>query len=140
MSRSRKTCLCGSAKAYKDCCRPLHRGELADSALALMRSRYSAYALQHAQYIVDTTHPSNKQWRAERQAWIADILVFCRSTAFEGLEVLECEESEDEAYVTFVAQLRQGNTPAGFRERSRFVKVDGQWLYIDGDINPAISS
>lgn len=101
-----------------------------------MRSRYSAYALQQADYIVETTHPDNEQWRAERQAWIADILIFCQGSDFNKLEVLTFEDGETEAYVTFVAHLSQGDQVNSFRERSRFLKSSGRWLYVDGEMNP----
>jgi len=52
-------CLCCSGKEYAACCQPLHEGALPADALALMRSRYNAYALQLPRYILQTTHPDN---------------------------------------------------------------------------------
>ncbi len=43
-------CPCNSRKKYRDCCKILHDGGFPESALALMRSRYSAYALDRPGY------------------------------------------------------------------------------------------
>ena len=49
------SCPCGSSE-YSSCCQPLHLGQsVAQSAEQLMRSRYSAFAKQHIDYIVKTT-------------------------------------------------------------------------------------
>ena len=53
-------CPCGSQDSYKNCCKPLHRGEPAKSAVQLMRSRYSAYALSLPDYIIATPSPFRK--------------------------------------------------------------------------------
>jgi len=50
-------CPCDSTVKYNDCCQPHHSGiSLPLTAEALMRSRYSAYALKLVDYLVDTTH------------------------------------------------------------------------------------
>ncbi len=52
-------CPCGSGKKYKICCFRLHKGLLAKNALELMKSRFSAYAVGDANYIIKTTHKSS---------------------------------------------------------------------------------
>lgn len=48
-------CPCGQGD-YQHCCQPLHVGQAhAETASQLMRSRYSAFALQQIDYIVQTT-------------------------------------------------------------------------------------
>jgi SEC-C motif-containing protein len=55
------SCPCGSGYLYPDCCGPLHDGEApAPTAMALMRSRYCAFALGRAGYLLDTWHPSTR--------------------------------------------------------------------------------
>ena len=55
-------CPCGSEKAYANCCQPLISGEEnAETAEALMRSRYSAHARKAFDYLFDTTYPGNRQ-------------------------------------------------------------------------------
>jgi SEC-C motif-containing protein len=50
-----KLCFCGSVIEYKQCCEPFHSGEkIPATAEALMRSRYTAYALHNAAYLQET--------------------------------------------------------------------------------------
>lgn len=54
-------CPCGAGTDYAACCGPLHRGEaLAQTAEQLMRSRYSAFAVGDAEYLLLTWHPSTR--------------------------------------------------------------------------------
>ena len=55
-------CPCGSGKSYADCCQRYHKGELPQTAEALMRSRFVAYVNSDAGYVVETTHPDNPQF------------------------------------------------------------------------------
>ncbi len=101
-----------------------------------MRSRFSAYAKQLPEYIMMTTHPDNHSVLKDKVAWAQQILGFCQGTDFQNLEILEFEDGDAVAYVTFTAQLMQGGNDASFTERSRFLKNKGQWLYRDGVISP----
>ena len=62
------TCCCGAPVALAECCGPFVEGaKFPATAEQLMRSRYSAYCLGRVSYLVETTHPSerNKSLRAE---------------------------------------------------------------------------
>lgn len=48
MINPKNLCPCHSQKCYEECCKRYHEGAAAENALILMRSRYSAYALQLA--------------------------------------------------------------------------------------------
>ena len=85
-----------------------------------------------ADYIIDTTHPQNPQYQQDRAAWSKQILKFSQTTRFQKLEIIEFLNGELQAYVTFRANLTQGGKDASFIEKSRFLKVDGRWLYVDG--------
>lgn len=125
-------CLCKSGKKYKKCCKPFHDGLLPKKAEELMRSRFCAFALSKAEYIISTTHPKNSDFSSNIQAWSDDILNFCEATDFNDLQILESIDAPDESFVTFKAYLTQSNHDASFTEKSRFLKVDGKWLYVDG--------
>lgn len=129
-------CPCGSGKLYEVCCRPFHYGARAATALELMRSRYSAYAMQHSGYIIETTHPLNPSVVSDLLAWAAEILAFAKSTHFERLEILEFQDGDHVAYVSFTAYLKQGGSDVSFTETSRFEKMGGVWLYREGCIKP----
>jgi SEC-C motif-containing protein len=121
-------CLCGSGKAAADCCAPCLEGEkLAPSAEALMRSRYVAYALGHEAYLLATWHASTRPASLELEAeprprWI-------------GLTIQRAQvQGGDRAVVEFVARYRIGGRAHRLHEISRFVREDGRWSYVDGDI------
>jgi len=70
-----------------------------------MRSRYSAYALNLADYIIKTTHRSNPQYSADDREWRDSIANFSQSTEFRGLTIHEFKEEQLHATVTFTALL-----------------------------------
>ena len=77
-------CPCGSTLSYAYCCAPLHAGQkFADTAAQLMRARYTAFVLQHVEYIVATTAPF-QQPLLNTQA-ISD---WAKQTNWAGLEVI----------------------------------------------------
>ena len=126
-------CPCGSLKKYKKCCKPFHdKITFPKTALELMKSRFSAFAVLIADYIIFTTHENNSDYISDLKSWNQDIMNFSKNTRFERLEILDFIEGEVESFVTFKATLFQDNTDISFIEKSRFLKVEDKWLYIDG--------
>ena len=76
-----------------------------------------------------TTHPEGPHFHADVRQWRRELLAFCKSTQLLGLVVEEVEPGGQEAFVTFVAELRQDGVTAPMRERSRFVRTGERWLY-----------
>ena len=113
------SCPCGLGLPYDDCCGRLHRGDAtAATAELLMRSRYSAFAVGDAAYLLRTWHPSTRPRRLrldDGEQWLR-LEVLGRSTG--GL-------LDTEGTVEFRAHARSGVQ----HEISRFVR-DGQWLYV----------
>jgi SEC-C motif-containing protein len=128
-------CPCDSKQPYDKCCRPYHQGDLPQTALCLMRSRYSAYSLGLVDYVIASTHKDNAAYTEDLQAWRQDLESFCRQTSFTGLKILQVEEGVETSTVSFTAYLRQGDTDASFSEKSNFAKQDGRWLYRSGEIS-----
>ena len=122
-------CPCGSKIKYKRCCAVYHKGAVAKTALLLMKSRYSAYATANSAYIIKTTHPNNDDYTIDTKAWKKSIEIFSKTTDFLSLEILEFIDGEKEAFVTFKAELSSGT----MIEKSRFLKVNGSWLYESGE-------
>jgi SEC-C motif-containing protein len=122
-------CPCCSTLKYEDCCGLYHRGKTPPNALALMRSRYSAYACKLPEYIIKTTHHENSSFTNNKKKWVQDILTFCNHTVFEKLEIKEFIDGEDVAYVSFLAHLKQDEMKIPHFEKSLFKKVNGVWLY-----------
>jgi SEC-C motif-containing protein len=107
---------------------------LAPDALALMRSRYSAYELNLPEYIMDTTHPEHPEYTVDRTRWKGDLETFSKHTSFDRLKILEFTDGEETATVSFTAYLRQADKDASFTEKSTFAKVDGKWFYKSGEV------
>jgi len=118
-------CPCGSTVKYKKCCSKYHNGALAPTALLLMKSRYSAYAVGKSDYVMKTTHFHNSDFSDKTQEWKKSIDEFSFYTEFLALEILESIEGEEESFVTFKAKLSTGE----MIEKSRFLKLGGAWLY-----------
>ena len=120
------TCPCGSKLKYKKCCQTYHKGVNPQNALTLMKSRYSAYVSRETMYIIKTTHWENPQYSEDKKSWNRELQDFCKNTTFTKLEI--CDFTYDT--VTFKAYTEQGV----LHEKSNFVKIDGKWLYLDGEI------
>ena len=118
-------CPCGSHQKYKKCCLIYHKGANPKTALLLMKSRYSAYAVGDSAYIIKTTHPNNSDYTDDIKNWRESIELFCKDTEFLGLEIMEFIDGDDEAFVTFKAKLSSGD----MIEKSWFLKVEGRWVY-----------
>ncbi len=126
--RKAPPCPCGSA-LLADCCGALHAGvRIADTAESLMRSRYSAYALGLGGYLLDTWHPDTRPATLDLEPGLKWI----------GLEVEASHAADaDHATVRFTARYRVGGRAGRLRETSRFVRCDGRWYYVDGDVDEA---
>jgi SEC-C motif-containing protein len=124
-------CPCGSGEQYGACCGRFHRGQAdAPTAEVLMRSRYAAFALGDAEYLLRTWHPTTRP----RQLVLSDARRWVR------LQVLGRTGGglfDTEGAVSFAAHyVERGTTrrenPGVQSENSRFARVDGAWRYLDG--------
>ncbi|HIP11626.1 MAG TPA: hypothetical protein EYG97_01475 [Arcobacter sp.] len=122
-------CPCGSNLKYKKCCQVFHKGKVASNALELMKSRYSAYLLKDAKYIIKTTDVNNPDYTPEFDSWEQDILEFCNASEFRNLEILEFIDGDEEAFVKFHVTLYIQNNDQSFTEKSKFIKYNNTWLY-----------
>lgn len=124
-------CPCHSQYKYDECCKRYHDGAHPENALALMRSRYSAYALQLVDYLIQSTDPKGKVYQSNLDQWKRDLRKFSESTAFSDLQIIDFQEGPDAdtATVTFRAILWQGHHEVSFTEKSLFKKVNGRWMY-----------
>lgn len=126
-------CSCKSGKKYKKCCKSFHDGILPKTSLELMRSRYCAFALNNTDYIINTTHPLNNDFTPNRDAWAEGISSFSLNTDFNNLEIIDFIDGKTESYVTFKATLKQEEDDISFTEKSKFLKENGKWLYVNGE-------
>jgi SEC-C motif-containing protein len=92
-----------------------------------MRSRYSAFVLRLPEYLLETWHASTRP----------STLTLDAGVRWLGLDVKKAVGAGDADYATveFVARSRHGGGPAHRQhELSRFVREDGRWFYLDGDV------
>ncbi len=118
-------CPCGSGLAFADCCEPALNGVPAPTAERLMRSRYTAFVLSEERYLSESWHPSTRPARIDT----------ANAPRWSGLEIRRTEagrENDDRGIVEFIAHHHAG----ALHETSRFVREDGRWYYLDGEIHP----
>ena len=134
MTNSKNPCPCSSGNSYSTCCKRYHEGALPENAQELMRSRYSAYALNLTDYIVNTTHPASPQYSENKFSWKRGISEFSRSSTFHKLEILDFKENNSVATVVFTAYISQDDQDATYTEKSYFEKINHRWLYRGGQL------
>ncbi len=93
-----------------------------------MRARYSAHVVGLVDFVVNTYNPSCGA-ESERKA-IADSV----QSDWQRLEVVNTQvgSHSDEGFVHFKAYFKQDGEEYCLEERSRFVRENGLWYYIDG--------
>ncbi len=124
-------CYCGSGKPFAHCCEPiLNLAQKAETAEALMRARYTAYATCNIDFLyassgeevqADFDPEASRRW-AEGSEW-------------KGMEVVATEEGgeqDEEGIVEFIARYSVNGTDFEHHERSLFQRVKGEWKFIDG--------
>ena len=89
-----------------------------------MRSRYSAFVLERADYLLATWHASTRPTSLD----------FDPGARWLGLEVrAHVSTGPAAAEVEFVARMRAAGKAVRLHERSRFVLEAWRWFYVDGD-------
>lgn len=123
-------CPCGSGKSFSECCGPFILGEkLPGTATQLMRSRYSAYVIRDAAYLLDSWHPRTRPEKVEvgpdGPGWI-------------GLKIVNQERGDlddIEGTVEFIARYKVNGKAHRMHEISRFLKEGGRWFYLGGELD-----
>jgi SEC-C motif-containing protein len=135
MKVAMSTCPCGSGLPYEECCGPYIKGEKnPPTAEALMRSRYTAYAVHAVDYIIDTCISDGKTNidRRETRAW-------SEQSTWLGLKIISVEKggvNDTEGTVEFEAAYERKGLKDLHREKGRFKKQGGRWMYEDGAVAP----
>lgn len=124
-------CPCRSGAAYDACCGPFIQGDAApETAEALMRSRYTAFARGEVEYLGSTIHPD------AREGYDADEVRSWAETAdWLGFEVRSSSggKADDErGHVEFVASYRVDGKVVQHHELAEFRKEEGTWYFVDG--------
>jgi len=118
-------CPCGFGEPYESCCARYHRGAAEPpTAEALMRARYTAFALGDERFLSDTWHDSTRPAAPLLDPTLSWTGLFIADRAGGGL-------LESDGTVEFTARFRRADGSSGqLRETSRFVRVGGSWRYL----------
>lgn len=133
-------CPCGLSATLGDCCGRYHGGAAAPTAEALMRSRYSAYVLRLNDYLLATWHASTRPAALDLDdapRWLGLTV----KKASPDRDALRSQNNsgnaaigQNEATVEFVARYKIAGRAYKLHETSRFVREDGRWYYLDGEV------
>lgn len=115
-------CPCGSGLDYSRCCGVFHNDIAAPTPEALMRSRYSAFALNLSDYLLATWHLDTRPGDIEPDD----------ATNWISLRILDHTTEGDHGRVHFRATFSEGQHWSVLEEDSRFVREEGRWLYVNG--------
>ncbi|ASK55064.1 hypothetical protein DLR60_01885 [Vibrio tarriae] len=129
------SCYCGNLQPYSQCCEPIHHNPRnAQVPEQLMRARFSAHMLKNVEFVIETYHPSCHAIN-EREAISESVY-----SHWLRLEVVSTHmgKSTDEGFVHFKAFIEQQGKELCLEERSRFVKENNCWFYIDGKFPTAV--
>lgn len=118
-------CPCTSGTPYAECCGPLHAGEPASTAVALMRSRFAAYALGLEHYLLTSWHPSTRPHTLNLESDI-------QWRRLQIVDTVAGRADDSESTVEFRASFREAGRAGLLHERSRFTRFRGRWVYLDG--------
>jgi SEC-C motif domain protein len=119
------TCHCGKGESLETCCGPILAGKaLPETAEALMRARYTAYATGDVDFILSSHDPETvgEVDRNNTEIWL-------------GLEITSTEagQAEDQTgLVEFVARYKIRGVAIDHRERATFKRHGSRWVFIDG--------
>lgn len=89
-----------------------------------MKSRYSAYVAQQVDYLLNTTHSSQRKYYSK-----ADILHWATVNEWQKLEIISFTENTVEFKAYFLDERKQNQIHYEF---STFKKENGSWYYVDG--------
>lgn len=123
---------------YDVCCAPYVEGKKkAPTAVALMRSRYSAYVIKNIDYIDQTHIPIENEVFNKEEA-----LKWADSSEWVGLEIKKTQKGEmndNTGVVEFIAHYKDkaSGTELNHHETSLFQKKDGEWKFKEGQIHGA---
>ncbi len=118
-------CYCDTGLSFDDCCGLyLKNNQKAPTALSLMRSRFSAYVIKDADYLLATTHSSERKYYSKD-----DILKWATANEWQRLEIISFTETTVAFKAYFLDEKKQ---PQIHYEFSTFKQENGTWYYVDG--------
>ena len=126
-------CPCNSGLTYGECCGPILDGtKKAETAEALMRARYSAYATEHVAFLRDSAVKAVQDEFDEQAS-----TTWSRAAQWHSMEIIRTEKGQKDD-TTGVVEFRATYTANGefcnHHEVSTFVKEADGWKFEDGEL------
>jgi SEC-C motif-containing protein len=126
-------CHCGLTRTYNDCCGRFINGTATpQTAEELMRSRYSAYIVEDAGYLIDSTAPAKR-----RDTDHEDIIQTFEECQWLKLEVRKIEKGQHgnkHGQIEFMAYFEGDGQLQEHHEIADFVCLKNKWYYFDGEL------
>lgn len=121
-------CPCGSGSNFNDCCQPiLNNHNKAETAEQLMRSRYTAFVIQHDQHILGSWHvktrPKSLNHEDNPVTWLG-LKIHSSSKGLPG---------DTTGTVEFTSSYLENGQLCRLREKSTFLRENTLWYYLNGD-------
>lgn len=121
-------CPCNTGLSYAECCGKYHDGAVAPTAETLMRSRFTAFVVRDADYLLRTWDPDTRPY---------DLTLVDLPVQFHRLEIIDVVGGgpfDQEGIVEFEA-FYTGQPSGSQRERSSFRRLGREWVYTAGDVS-----
>ncbi len=120
-------CLCGSESSYSNCCKKIHLDHReALTAEMLMRSRYTAFALEDSEHIlktcIESKRPPALNFEVHPVTWINLTI----NNTMDG------KVDDNAGQVDFTSTYIENGQLCTLSEVSNFKKLDSLWYYVDG--------
>lgn len=119
-------CYCKSGLLFATCCEPFllkHKNPVLP--MELMRSRYTAYVLHNADYLIQTTHISQRNSYSKKE-----ILNWAKANTWLKLEIIQAKDTLVEFKAYYLDEKGQAQM---HHEKSTFKLEKGFWYYLDGE-------
>lgn len=97
-----------------------------------MRSRYTAYYKGNISYLQETLHPSKRKFDDR-----INLIKSVNATRWKQLKVINTSQgkkTDQLGYVEFMAVYQSDHELGQLHERSRFVKEQDRWFYVEGTL------
>ena len=121
-------CPCDSGDTFSDCCQPIINAQRpAPTAEALMRSRYSAYVLMDLAHLRRSWHPDTLPANLQPDPDSRWLGLKVKATNAGGPD-------DNHGTVEFIARFKLQGSGHRLHEISRFERVNGLWVYLDGEL------
>lgn len=125
-----RLCPCHSDLALSECCGPFIEGTIeAPDPVAMMRSRYSAFALGEGEYLWRTLHEAHTDRALPRGELVKNFRGAHRTVKYMRLAILDSRWAGTEGEVLFCAGIFEKGRDHSFVELSDFAHDGTGWRY-----------